>query len=294
MSAVSRLVSIPLDRPLDLRSTLRPLGGRFREDGWWATARTPDGPGTLHVRRQAEGVVASAWGPGRGWLLERADRWVGLADRSEELVTEHPVVGPLARRHRGYRFGATGIVFDSLIRAIVEQKVSGKEASRSLAGLWRRFGDPAPGPVRLALPPDPDRLADAPYWDYHRLGLERLRAETLRRVAADQPAIARLSEMGSREAQRALQRYPGVGEWTAAETVAVSHGDPDAVSVGDYHHKNLVAWHLAGRPRGTDQEMLELLEPFRPHRGRVIRLLARAGWAPRYGPRMPMRSIADS
>jgi 3-methyladenine DNA glycosylase/8-oxoguanine DNA glycosylase len=78
-----------------------------------------------------------------------------------------------------------------------------------------------------------------------------------------------------------------------AETVAVSHGEADAVSVGDYHIKNTVAWHLTGRPRGSDEEMLELLEPFRPHRGRVIRLLETAGWAPRFGPRMPLRSVAD-
>ena len=38
--------------------------------------------------------------------------------------------------------------------------------------------------------------------------------------------------------------------------------------------------------------MLELLEPFRPHRGRVLRLLqVGAGGAPRYGPRMPLRAF---
>jgi 3-methyladenine DNA glycosylase/8-oxoguanine DNA glycosylase len=89
-----------------------------------------------------------------------------------------------------------------------------------------------------------------------------------------------------------LERVPGVGQWTSAETVAVSHGDPDAVSVGDYHLKHLVVWHLTGRPRGSDEEMLELLEPFRPHRGRVIRLLETLGWPPRFGPRMPLRSFA--
>jgi hypothetical protein len=54
-----------------------------------------------------------------------------------------------------------------------------------------------------------------------------------------------------------------------------------------------VAWALAGEPRADDRRMLELLEPFRGHRGRVCHLLMTAGiGAPRYGPRAPIRSFA--
>jgi 3-methyladenine DNA glycosylase/8-oxoguanine DNA glycosylase len=103
--------------------------------------------------------------------------------------------------------------------------------------------------------------------------------------------LERLTGTTPEDARRYLERLPGVGVWTSAETVAISHGDPDAVSVGDFHLKNEVAWHLAGRPRGSDEEMLELLEMFRPHRGRVIRLLGTLGHAPAFGPRMPIRNI---
>jgi 3-methyladenine DNA glycosylase/8-oxoguanine DNA glycosylase len=82
-----------------------------------------------------------------------------------------------------------------------------------------------------------------------------------------------------------------VGEWTVAETLVVSHGDVDAVSVGDYHLKNIVAWHLAGEERGSDERMLELLEPFRPHRARVVRLLEHAGAPQRKGPRLAVRGF---
>ncbi|HEX7099881.1 MAG TPA: DNA-3-methyladenine glycosylase 2 family protein [Acidimicrobiia bacterium] len=263
-------------------------------DGWWRTARTPEGPATLRLERVDDGIRATAWGSGADWILERVPEWIGLHDEPEGLVTDHRVVGPLARRHRGLRFGATGLVFDALVIAIVSQKVAGKEAGMSLRQLWRRFGDPAPGPRPLRLPPDPERMADAPYWEYHPLGIERRRAEVLRKVAADHHRIERLAEVPSADTQRWLQRYRGVGEWTAAETVAISHGDADAVSVGDYHHKHIVAWHLTGRPRGTDEEMLELLEPFRPHRGRVVRLLTILGHEPAFGPRMPLRRIANA
>ena len=285
---------VPIDVPLELKRTLAPLGGRFDADGWWRTARTPEGPVTLHLEGIDGGVQATAWGSGADWVLERVPRWIGLGDEPEALVTDHPVVGPLARRHRGMRFGATGLVFDALVVAVVSQKVAGKEAGISLRQLWRRFGDPAPGPRPLRLPPDPERMAEAPYWEYHPLGIERRRAEVLRKVAADHRRIERLAEVPSADAQRWLRRYPGVGEWTAAETVAISHGDADAVSVGDYHHKHIVAWHLTGRPRGTDEEMLRLLEPFRPHRGRVVRLLTILGHEPAFGPRMPLRRIAGA
>lgn len=285
--------TIPITVPLDLRRTLFPLQGVYAEDGWWKAARTPEGAVTLRITRRGAGVHAHAWGPGAAWTLERIPTWIGLDDTPEDLRTEDTVVRPLARRHLGYRFGATGLVFDALLIAIVEQKVAGKEARRSLAGLCRVYGGRAPGPRPLWLPPDPEALASATYWDLHRLGLERRRAETLVRVAAEQARVERLAAVDPVRAQAELRRFRGVGTWTAAETVAVSHGYPDAVSVGDWHHKNLVAWHLTGQARGTDERMLELLEPFRPHRGRVVRLLATAGFPPRFGPRMPLRDFAE-
>ena len=97
----------------------------------------------------------------------------------------------------------------------------------------------------------------------------------------------------SAEARAWLEQMPGIGQWTSAETVATSHGDPDALSVGDYHLKNVIAWHLTGRARGTDQEMIELLEEFRPQRGRVARLISLLGPAPVFGPRQPLRSFSS-
>jgi 3-methyladenine DNA glycosylase/8-oxoguanine DNA glycosylase len=87
---------------------------------------------------------------------------------------------------------------------------------------------------------------------------------------------------------------PGIGPWTAAEVGRAAFGDPDAVSVGDFHLPNLVCWALAGEPRGDDSRMLELLEPYRGQRGRVVRLLEASGLrSPRYGPPMSPRPTAD-
>ncbi|CAN5797612.1 DNA-3-methyladenine glycosylase [soil metagenome] len=278
---------------LDLRRTLAPLGGVFRDDGWWRTARTPEGPATLRLRRGEAGVAVEAWGAGSGWMVTRAPSLIGCDDHPQDLRTEHPLVGRLAHQHAGVRFGATGLVFEALVWAVVGQKVTGVEASRGMKGLESRFSEDAPGSSGLRLPPDPERMAAAPYWDFHSLGIEKRRSDVLRRLASHADGIESLGGLASGEVSARLERHSGVGPWTSAETVAVSHGDADVVSVGDFHLKNLVAWHLTGRPRGTDEEMLATLEPFRPHRGRVIRLLETLCHAPAFGPRRPLRSIAD-
>lgn len=254
--------------------------------------RTPQGPATLHIRRD-EAIEATAYGPGAQWALDSTHDLIGFSDDPDSFVTDHPLVRELFRRHRGLRLGRTNRVFDALLVAIVSQKVTGKEASKGLRALQRHFTDMAPGPIPLRLPPDPERLSETTYFELHPFGVERRRADTIRRVAREAARLERLTASSPEDARRYLERFPGVGPWTSAETVAISHGDPDAVPVGDFHLKNQVAWHLAGRPRGTDEEMLDLLEEFRPHRGRVIRLIETLGHAPAYGPRMPVRTIAD-
>ncbi|MFC0508744.1 DNA-3-methyladenine glycosylase family protein [Micromonospora costi] len=260
---------------------------------WWAT-RTPQGPATLTLRPSAGDLLAEGYGPGADWVVERADAVAGLRDDLTgfaDLAAAHPVVARLAREHRGLRMPATGLLFPRILRAVLEQKVTGKEAYRAYSATVRHFREPAPGPVPLLLPPEPAAIAASPYWVFHPFGVEQRRADTLRRAAAVADRLERCADAA--EATRRLTAVPGIGAWTAAEVVRVAYGDPDAVSVGDYHVPNTVAWALAGEPRGDDARMLALLEPFRGHRGRVCVLLEAAGiQAPRYGPRAPLRSFA--
>ncbi|HEU4349529.1 MAG TPA: DNA-3-methyladenine glycosylase 2 family protein, partial [Actinoplanes sp.] len=236
----------------------------------------------------------TGYGPGAGWLADHADAIAGLRDEVRDfaaLAARHPLVARLARTFAGVRMPATGLMFPRLLRAVLEQKVTGKEARTSYRMVVRHFGEPAPGPGELTLPPDPAVVAATPYWAFHPFGVEQRRTQALLRVAQ---VADRLEECaGTAEATRRLVAVPGVGPWTAAEVVRTTYGDADAVSVGDYHIPNTVSWALAGEPRATDARMLELLEPFRGHRARVCDLLAAAGiGAPRFGPRMPLRSFA--
>ncbi|MFI5908653.1 DNA-3-methyladenine glycosylase family protein [Dactylosporangium sp. NPDC051541] len=286
----------------DLAGTIRgltPVQGDISiavgaRQAWFAT-RTPSGPGTLRFELAGGDLSWEAYGPGADWLLERADAIAGLRDDLTgfgELAVGHPVVHRLAREHPGLRFGATGRVFQPLLAAILGQKVTGREAHSGYVRILRKFSEPAPGPrPGLYLPPEPEVIAAQPYYVFHPLGVEQKRADTLRRAAAQAAALERCADAAACTAR--LVSIAGIGPWTAAEVTRVAYGDADAVSVGDYHIKNHVTFALTGAARGTDEHMLELLAPFAPHRGRVCGLIARAGIAaPRFGPRMPIRSFA--
>ena len=284
--------TLPIKGPLDLRKTLRPLHGKFADDGWWLSARTPVGPGSIHISRTRADLIGTAWGEGSEWLLSRLGGISGLDDDPSTFDPDHQFIAELHRHNMGLRFGRTDLVFAALVVAICAQKVTGKEAGRAMRGLVRAFSDSAPGPnSQLQLPPDPQHMAEAPYWVYHELHLEKRRADVIRRVAVSAEKIDALSEETPAAAEAVLRRFPGIAAWSIAETLAISHGDPDQVSVGDFHLKHIVVHHLTGKDRGTDEEMLALLEPFRPNRGRVARLLHTLGHEPKFGPRMTPRDF---
>jgi 3-methyladenine DNA glycosylase/8-oxoguanine DNA glycosylase len=266
---------------------------RFDGATIWRATRTPEGPATTRIDPSGGDYRVLAWGPGAAWAIASIPRLLGELDRPAEFDTPHPLLRELHRRAQGMRFGRTDAVVESLLPAVIEQKVTGIEARASYRALIYRYGERAPGPRGLWLAPTVERLRSIPYHDFHPLGLEQRRASVIHRVAQHAVALEAAGSMAPADALHRLQLIPGIGVWTAAETARSAFGDPDAVSVGDYHVPNMVCWVLAREARGTDERMLELLEPYRGQRARVVRLLERAGIAaPKFGPRMSVRSIA--
>jgi 3-methyladenine DNA glycosylase/8-oxoguanine DNA glycosylase len=298
---------IRLDRPTDLPRTLGllrrgsgdPTTRSDASGGFWRASRTPGGVGTLQLSVTGDELLARAWGPGATWLLDSVPELIGQSDDWSELdVSGHPVLHSVRRRLPGLRLCRTGLVLDALIPAVLEQRVTGGEAWRAWRMLVRAFGEQAPGPAQLKLwvAPTPDRLLAVPSWDWHRYGVDAKRYRAIRAVAT---VASRLEESVAIAAEghfdAALQRLrvvPGVGEWTAAETALRAFGDPDVVSVGDFHLKNRVGYTLTGAARTDDATMLELLEPWRGQRARVVRLIELSGISPpKYGPRFSPNDI---
>lgn len=258
----------------------------------WRGIRTPDGPVTLRVvARAAEGDVrAEAWGPGAEWVLERLPTLLGADDDATGFRADlHPLVAEAWRRRR-VRFGATHRLWEALVPAVIEQKVTGQEAFAGFRRLVHRYGERAPGPgaeLRLWVQPDAATVRLVPSWEWLRMHIDPARSRTLVRAATVADSLERLT---SDDADLRLRSLPGVGEWTSAEVRSRAFGDPDAVSFGDYHVAKDIGWAVTGEAFDDDQ-LRDFLEPWRPQRNRAAMLIhSLAGHRPRHGPRMAPRT----
>ena len=286
---------------VNLSATLRPLqrgagDPTFRTDasGIWRTLLAPTGPATLHLSASTAGIAATAWGEGAEWAIEGVPELLGAGDDWSGLdVSASPFLADCLRRNPGLRLTRTRQVFEMMLAAILEQKVTGGQARQS----WREFlglyGTPAPGPAPAGMRvfPSADVWRRVPSWRWHRAGVGPQRAATAVRAAGVAASLERTLDLGrgGPSVERALRSIPGVGVWTAAETMQRAHGDPDSPSVGDYHVPALVGWALIGSPV-DDDGMLELLAPWVGHRQRIVRLIEGSGFQkPRFGPRMTVQ-----
>lgn len=292
------------DGPLDLGLVLGPLRRgpgdptfRAMPDGSvWRASLTPAGPGTLRVAASGGGAVrGEAWGPGAEWLLEGLPGLLGARDDPAAFTPRHRVVALARHRRPGLRLTSTGLVLESLIPSVLEQKVTTDEAYQAWRSLVRRFGQPAPGPAaggRLWVMPAPRTWALIPSWEWRQAGVDDKRAATILRAVRVARRLEESVGMPPDRARARLEAVSGIGPWTSAEVVQRSHGAADAVTVGDLHLPGIVGWALAGDRSADDARMLELLEPYVGQRHRAARLILLSGVAPaRRAPRMPRRDI---
>jgi 3-methyladenine DNA glycosylase/8-oxoguanine DNA glycosylase len=262
----------------------------------WRTSLLPTGPVTAQISRAApDAVHCLAWGNGADEFLEMLPAMLGADDDTSDFEPREPTIAAAHRRVPHLRLGRTGQVLEALIPAILEQRVPGADAFRSWRVLVSRFGTLAPGPAPagMRVPPAADGWRSIPSWEFHRANVDPGRARAVVSCARRAASLERLVSRPAAQALAALMSLPGVGAWTAAETVQRAFGDADAVSVGDYNLPRMIGWTLLGRPV-VDAVMLELLEPMRPHRYRAVRLLEVSGLAllPRFGPRQAIRDLS--
>jgi 3-methyladenine DNA glycosylase/8-oxoguanine DNA glycosylase len=224
-------------------------------------------------------------------LLDSLPALLGAADDPSGFEPVHPLLQEMSRRHYALRIGRSDRVFEALIPAVLEQKVVGAEAKRAWRLLLLRFGDPAPGPAPpgMRVCPPPRAWIRIPSWEWHRAGVELVRARTIIGAARVAGRLEEITAMTPAEADRRLRALSGIGPWTSAEIRQRAIGDPDALSVGDYHLPSIVGWALI-RQKVDDAGMCELLAPYAGHRYRAAWLLEMSGQGPpRHGPRNAAR-----
>ncbi|MCJ1678886.1 DNA-3-methyladenine glycosylase 2 family protein [Streptomyces sp. APSN-46.1] len=287
---------------VDLGLTLGPLRRgpadptfRTTPDGSvWKTSQTPDGPATLRLAKDGADIRAEAWGPGADWALDNLPALLGAADDPAAFVPRHRLVHASHRRRPGLRLTRTGLVVESLIPTVLEQKVTSDEAYRAWRRLVRQYGEPAPGPAPQGLYVMPTARAWAliPSWDWHKAGVDSKRSATIVRAARVANRLEEAAAMELGQAAARLEAVPGIGPWTSAETLQRSNGAADAVTTGDLHLPGIVGYALAGDRDADDAAMLELLAPYAGQRHRAARLILLAGHTPpRRMPGMPRTDI---
>ncbi|VXB74912.1 3-methyladenine DNA glycosylase/8-oxoguanine DNA glycosylase [Citricoccus sp. K5] len=302
--------------PVDVRLTLGVLQRghadptvQSRPDGVWLCYRVPGSgdPVTVLVRPAPSALVPGpvpvlAWGPGAPAAVADAHRLLGLDDDwsafdallaprsagvSGAAALPH-AVAQARRANPGLRLPATGRMVDQLLTVVLEQKVTHDQARSGWRWLVRGFGEaaPAPAPPGMLLPPTAHAVRRIPSWAWHAGWVQPAQSRAMLRVAERASALERLAGQPAGVAAETLTTVPGIGVWTAAETVQRTHGAPDTVAVGDYHLAHHVGEALTGR-RTDDAGMLRLLEPWAGHRQRVVRLVGLSGIRfRRFGPRL--------
>lgn len=283
--------------PVDLVRTVAPFrhgardpAQRLVEGVVWRATLLDAGPATLRLcQLAADAVHVGAWGPGAEAAVASVP---GLLGEHDDVSTFDPPAGLVRQAYRRFaavRIGRTGRVLESLVPAVLEQRVISSTAHEAWRWLLHAHGTPAPGPAPegMRVPPSAQAWAAVPVWDFHRAGVDPRRARTVVAAARVARRMEEATGMSGADALARLQAVPGVGPWTAAETTQRALGDADAVAVGDYHLPGQIGWALSGR-KVDDAGMLALLAPYRPHRQRVVRhlLLSGAARVPRRGPRL--------
>ncbi|HEX3706956.1 MAG TPA: DNA-3-methyladenine glycosylase 2 family protein [Mycobacteriales bacterium] len=291
------------DFPISVRLTLSVLRHgagdpchQVADDGAiWRTSRIASGPVTYRIRQDAPQVVSGqAWGPGADALIAMLPELLGSEDDPDTFDPRDDFVRAAQTRFRGLRIPATGRVLESLVPAVLEQKIVGIDAFAHWRRLVTRFGDapPGPAPIGMRLPPTADAWQEIPTWSWHRAGVEERKARTIALAAS---YAGRLETEAARRPNdpsalyRMLTAMPGIGVWTAAEVGHRAIGDADAPPIGDYHLPALLGEALGDGRAIREDEVEEFLEPWRPHRYRLVRLLELMPGSrrERRGPRMP-------
>jgi 3-methyladenine DNA glycosylase/8-oxoguanine DNA glycosylase len=297
--APDAVATVALDGPYSVKLALPGHGHTIdptyvgRPDSVHFAARTPAGPVSVRARTASGTLRIEAWGDGAGWVVGRADRIAAHHDDPRPLRFGDDRIDDLNRRHPGLRHAAHGCVVDGLLARIHGQRVLAVEAGRSWAALCRELGDDAPGPLGLRLPPDHERLANSPTWWFHQHGVERGRARTMVAVARNAHRLSEVVDVPLPEAYGRMRAMPGLGPWTVNGVARTALGDPDAIIVGDYWFSHAVCSFFTGRPRGSDEEMLALVERWAGQRGRVERLVHLSGHrVQRFAPGRPTPRIA--
>jgi 3-methyladenine DNA glycosylase/8-oxoguanine DNA glycosylase len=228
-------------------------------------------PAAVEFRRDGDGLEVRAYAPEAAALLEETLLGLEQDDRYLSFATEDSGVWRLHRSLPGLRLLRFPWLYEMTCSAILQQRIRTVDAMRDWRRIARRWG--ADAPLGLRAFPAAEMLARVAQFELQALGIDAQRSRTLLRFAQESRFLPLKTGMSFVELRRHLLRVPGIGPWTTESVLGYGAGDADAAMPADLHLPHLICYALAGEQPGSDERMMELLEPFRGHRFRIIRLL---------------------
>lgn len=295
--------SFSFDRPYDLESTLT-LHSLGHADPCYRVSTNrvdvallgPEGPVVLSARQDESQLSIHVAGESADWLRPRLPALLGLDFQPPELVQPRRL-HLQAKKRSGFRLARAPRLFPQLTRVVLQQLISYHDACDGWRELVRRYGtrlseSSLDGDEQtLYAPPTPQTLSRLASYEFIECGIL---PEHGRRISALARYADKIESHWDGEPAAAIEstsqllhKLPGVGPWTLGFLRGFAMGDADAIVPGDYGFPRQVTFFLTGEDRpASDEEMIALLEPYRPHRFYVLALIVKSGIRPpRRGPR---------
>jgi DNA-3-methyladenine glycosylase II len=151
--------------------------------------------------------------------------------------------------------------YGALLRAIVGQQLSTKAARTIYRRVCELFGGSTPSP---------EQLLEASEEDLRAAGLSGRKVEYIRDLAshvlAGELELDRLGDLSDEEAIAEIVAVRGLGQWTAEMFLLFHLERPDVLSGGDLGIRKAIQVEYELPEMPTPQRVLEIGEPWRPHR----------------------------
>ncbi|MDJ0976663.1 MAG: hypothetical protein QNJ98_19560 [Planctomycetota bacterium] len=236
------------------------------------TFRTPAGEVAHTTLSHRDGELRiEASGPGAEAVLRFWRERFPIDDDYDAFKPEAPRMRRLSHRFPGLRFLRVPWLFDVAVSVVLQQRVRYVDAVRAWAQIAKRLGERTTDGFVL---PSAKTLARTPTYEFQSMGIDPKRARALVALAREETFKPFLvPETSFEDLRRRLMAIRGIGPWTTEMILGFGAGDPDAVPTKDLHLPRTVVRAFGKSGPLTDEHMLELLEPYRGHRFRVIRLL---------------------
>jgi len=151
--------------------------------------------------------------------------------------------------------------YGALLRAIVGQQLSTKAARTIYLRVLDLFGGTTPSP---------ERLLEADEADLRSAGLSGRKTEYVRDLAAHvlsgELELDRLDQLDDERVVEEIVAVRGLGQWTAEMFLIFHLERPDVLSGGDLGIRKAVQIEYGLEEMPPPRQVLEIGEPWRPHR----------------------------